>query len=172
MVHYLYHLDYPHQPKELGSLKYLKFPITQTQGTMIPGAGLTPAAFSWLTGPPGLTLSPSISPPEEPSQQPSTETSQVCPNLTVHAKVYALAEQYGIPSLKAVALDKFKREAGRFWVTNDFLDAAVEVYTSTIEQDRGLQDIVAETIHKHAIMMDLAETKDTVENDQTWLMIL
>lgn len=53
-----------------------------------------------------------ISPPD-PSPLATIE-----PNLTLHAKMYALGEQYGIAGLKALALDKFKIQLTRHWSVN------------------------------------------------------
>ncbi len=59
----------------------------------------------------------------------------------VHAKIYALAEKYLIPGLKALAVRKFDIASAKHWDSDDFLKAAQEAYTSTIETDRGLKAI-------------------------------
>jgi len=183
MIHYMYHLDYPHQPNGL----FLQS-TPDTQAGDINGSGLTTAVASWLTSKPGSTPIASPSAPGftsvfapktavfgSPSPlisfaSPPAITGRPailpCSNLTIHAKVYALAEKYGIPTLKAVALDKFKYEAGYFWLAHDFLHAAEEVYTSTVEQDRGLRDIVVETIHQHPTMLNSKATQDVIKNNQ------
>ncbi|CVL07630.1 uncharacterized protein FMAN_14507 [Fusarium mangiferae] len=70
-------------------------------------------------------------------------------NLSHFAKVYALGEKYGIPGLKAIAVDNFKTLAKSYAQTEDFKFAAQEVYTSTIDQDRGLRDVVVNTVYEN-----------------------
>ncbi|KAK4194182.1 hypothetical protein QBC40DRAFT_311651 [Triangularia verruculosa] len=83
--------------------------------------------------------------------------------LLTHAKVYALAEKYLIRGLKAVALRQFKAAATVSLNINDFLLAMLEVYTTTIEDDRGLRDIVVETLYKHSQWLDKEEVRDVVK---------
>ncbi|KAK4032501.1 hypothetical protein C8A01DRAFT_50721 [Parachaetomium inaequale] len=57
--------------------------------------------------------------------------------------VYAFVEKYLIYRLKAVALQRFRALAAHSWLDiNNYLQAIYEVYISTIEDDRGLRDIV------------------------------
>ncbi|QGI70651.1 hypothetical protein CEK26_002985 [Fusarium fujikuroi] len=70
-------------------------------------------------------------------------------NLRLFAKVYALGEKYGIPGLKTIAVGKFKTLAKAYAQTEDFKFAAQEVYTSTIDQDRGLRDVVVKTVEEN-----------------------
>ncbi|VUC25003.1 unnamed protein product [Clonostachys rosea] len=67
-------------------------------------------------------------------------------SLLVHAKVYSLAEKYGILSLKKLAVDKFERQVRGDCDTEDFLEAAVEAYTGTVKGDRELRDEVVRAI--------------------------
>ena len=87
--------------------------------------------------------------------------------FVTHAKVYALAEKYLIRGLKAVALRQFKAAAiVRPFVSldiNDFLQATCEVYTSTVEDDRGLRDIVVETLYKQSHWLDKEEVLDVLK---------
>ncbi|KAK4171227.1 hypothetical protein QBC36DRAFT_305438 [Triangularia setosa] len=87
--------------------------------------------------------------------------------LVTHAKVYALAEKYMIRGLKAVTLRQFKAAATvKPFVSLhiiDFLQATWGVYTSTIEDDRGLRDIVVETLYKHSQWLDREEVRDVVK---------
>lgn len=90
-------------------------------------------------------------------------TEPVRDPLVTHAKVYALAEKYLIRGLKAVALRQFKAAATASLDINDFLQAAWEVYTSTIDDDRGLRDVVVETLYKHSQWLDKEEVRDMVK---------
>ncbi|KAK3290210.1 uncharacterized protein B0H64DRAFT_349875 [Chaetomium fimeti] len=89
-----------------------------------------------------------------------TDTNEPVTNVLVtHAKVYALAEKYLIRGLKVVAQRHFK--AATTSVTLDgFLQAISEVYSSTIGDDRGLRDIIVETLHKHSAWLDKEEMRD------------
>jgi hypothetical protein len=81
-------------------------------------------------------------------------------NLIIHAKVYALAEQYAVEGLKVVALGKFRDEARVHWASEDFLQAAELVYTSTPEHDRGLRDVIRNTFNEHRTgLMDRENVK-------------
>ncbi|KAM7191181.1 hypothetical protein V8F33_009052 [Rhypophila sp. PSN 637] len=46
---------------------------------------------------------------------------------------------------------------------DDFLQAAQEVYTSTIKEDRGLRDVVVETLFKHPAWLDENKVQDVIE---------
>ena len=83
--------------------------------------------------------------------------------LVTHAKVYALAEKYMIRGLKAVALRQFKAAAAVSEDIDDFFGAALVVYESTIENDRGLRDVVVETLCKHSKWLDEEKVRDVVK---------
>ncbi|EFQ30850.1 uncharacterized protein GLRG_05994 [Colletotrichum graminicola M1.001] len=70
--------------------------------------------------------------------------------LLLYAKVYVITEKYAINSLKDLADD------------GDFLDAAGEAYTSIIETDRGLRDVIMEVFAKHEDLLDRDEAKTLV----------
>ncbi|KAK4118381.1 hypothetical protein N657DRAFT_375299 [Parathielavia appendiculata] len=77
--------------------------------------------------------------------------------------VYALAERYLIRGLKAVALRHFKAAATDLLDINDFLKATLEVYTSTLEDDRGLRDVVVEALYKNSQWLDKEEVRDMLK---------
>lgn len=72
------------------------------------------------------------------------------PNIRfgLHAKIYALAEKYGIPGLKELALEKFSAAADYISSRDydEFALATSVIYSSTIEGDKGLRDVVVKTI--------------------------
>lgn len=82
--------------------------------------------------------------------------------LYTHARVYALAEKYLIHGLKAVALRQFKTATASSVDITDFLQAMEEVYMSTVEDDRGLRDVVVEAICKHPDWLDKEEVRDVL----------
>ncbi|KAK8040330.1 hypothetical protein PG991_000118 [Apiospora marii] len=52
-------------------------------------------------------------------------------SLLQHAKLYTLAQKYGVPGLRALSASRFAAEAEEYWSSDDFLAAAVEAYTNT-----------------------------------------
>ncbi|KAG9983854.1 hypothetical protein KCU78_g21045, partial [Aureobasidium melanogenum] len=78
-------------------------------------------------------------------------------NLLTHTRVYALAEKYDIPALKALAKSKFEMAMACYYDSPEFADAIEEVYCSTIDSDRGLRDVVLQAFRSHP---QLASTKD------------
>ncbi|CAJ0542831.1 Ff.00g002750.m01.CDS01 [Fusarium sp. VM40] len=67
------------------------------------------------------------------------------PAMVFHAKVYQIADKYGIFSLKEHAKQKFSPAVKASWSTEDFPITINVVYTTTLSEDRGLRDLVVET---------------------------
>jgi len=142
MVHHFYHLDYPH---------------------------ISPApSNSRPSEEPKIVDKEVRDTPRHVSTKKKTKTVQKTlirpdPNFVIHARVYAIAEKYGIPGLKALALKKFEDETAWHWNTDDFLHAVEEVYTSTVEHDRNMRNIVLKTMDKHAVLLDKEEMQKTIK---------
>ncbi|KAK7434445.1 BTB/POZ domain-containing protein [Colletotrichum acutatum] len=83
--------------------------------------------------------------------------------LLLHAKVYSAAEKYAVDGLKDLAVAKFKAAAAQVWDPSDFLYAASEAYTSTIDTDRGLRDAVLEAFAARKDLLNNDEAKTTVK---------
>ncbi|OCL12364.1 hypothetical protein AOQ84DRAFT_386178 [Glonium stellatum] len=66
--------------------------------------------------------------------------------LVTHAKMYAIADKYQITGLKALASEKFRTACELHWDKQAFASAAHIVYASTLNHDKGLRNIVAQTI--------------------------
>jgi hypothetical protein len=98
----------------------------------------------------------------QPMPKPEPEPELLTPNLTIHARVYALGEKYDIGGLKTLSLGKFKTEARVHWNTDGFISAVEEAYTSTIDQDRGMRDAVVEAIYQHVSVLDKKPMQDVV----------
>ena len=79
-------------------------------------------------------------------------------NTVMHAKLYALGAKYSIESLKRTALEKFTKAANCAWDHSDFIRAVEIVFTSTADEDKGLRDIVVQTVLDHAT--ELSKKKD------------
>ncbi|KAJ6787769.1 hypothetical protein PWT90_06455 [Aphanocladium album] len=90
------------------------------------------------------------------STTPDTEDGKLDPlspwphRMVVHARVFALAEQCGIPSLKKTALQKFSDEVENGWRLPAFAHAAHEVYTSTTDDIIELRHVVVQTLYYHS----------------------
>ncbi|KAK5996373.1 hypothetical protein PT974_01707 [Cladobotryum mycophilum] len=80
-------------------------------------------------------------------------------DLIVHAKMYALAEKYDLGALKQLALEKFKRGVMTKWATMDFLEAAELAFTSTVETDRALREVVVNTLVNHRSLLRTMSTQ-------------
>ncbi|OCL12365.1 hypothetical protein AOQ84DRAFT_285365 [Glonium stellatum] len=78
-------------------------------------------------------------------------------HLVTHAKVYAIAEKYGIAGLKSLAQRKFSTQIALHFSCPEFPDACQEAYETTVDSDRGLRDLIIQTFRAHP---DLAFRKD------------
>lgn len=84
-------------------------------------------------------------------------------DLVFHAKMYAIAEKYGVSGLKTLALQRFESLVAETWNSFDFLDAIREIYSSTIDTDRGLRNVVIHIFRSHPeLALDL-ETQAVVK---------
>ncbi|RKK27001.1 hypothetical protein BFJ66_g16860 [Fusarium oxysporum f. sp. cepae] len=75
--------------------------------------------------------------------------------LVLHAKVYALAEKYDVLGLKEMAQRCFRiiSNCGGC-CSKEFAQACEFVYTTTIDSDRGLRDVVVQSLHEHPRALD------------------
>ncbi|KAH7037258.1 uncharacterized protein B0I36DRAFT_63561 [Microdochium trichocladiopsis] len=71
------------------------------------------------------------------------------PNLTIHARVYALATKYTVAGLRSLSAHKFSADLHTHWSSADFLAATREAYTNTAREDRRLRDAVLDAIKAH-----------------------
>ncbi|KAF1994640.1 hypothetical protein P154DRAFT_367263 [Amniculicola lignicola CBS 123094] len=71
------------------------------------------------------------------------------PHLVTHAKVYAIAEKYGIPGLKSLARKKFAHQIEMHFASPELPEACQEAYETTVDSDRGLRDVVIQTFRAH-----------------------
>lgn len=84
-------------------------------------------------------------------------------DLIAHAKIYALAEKYLAPGLKAVALEHFEAAATTCFDMTKFLEATREVYASTHDNDRGLRDVIIEKFSKKPKWLAEEEVRDVLK---------
>ena len=69
--------------------------------------------------------------------------------LVTNAQVYAIAEKYGVSSLKDTAIQKSADLLKRMWKTDELFAAMEVVWTSTPWSDRGLRECYLAAIVKH-----------------------
>ncbi|EAT89735.2 hypothetical protein SNOG_03004 [Parastagonospora nodorum SN15] len=77
-------------------------------------------------------------------EQSEPELAMQSAHLVTHAKVYAIAEKYGIAGLKVIAQQKFVQELDLHLDSPDFPEACQEAYESTFHTDRGLRDVIVQ----------------------------
>ncbi|KAF2434943.1 hypothetical protein EJ08DRAFT_722179 [Tothia fuscella] len=86
---------------------------------------------------------------------PKPEESRISDSeMSLHVKVYAIADKYFISSLKNPALAKFKKCAESAFSSgvidvDDFTRVAQDAYQSTLATDQGLCDVVVRLTPKH-----------------------
>ncbi|KAF5615980.1 ARM repeat protein [Fusarium sp. NRRL 25303] len=68
--------------------------------------------------------------------------------MMFHAKVYQIADKYGIEALKRLAAMKYRTSVEAGWEMDCFPEAIELAYTTTPPGDRGLRDIAVEIIFK------------------------
>jgi hypothetical protein len=70
-------------------------------------------------------------------------------HLVQHARLYELADKYQIQGLKPLIQGRFKNACQLYWRSGEFIVAADVVFATTPEEDKGLRQIVVETIAQH-----------------------
>lgn len=94
---------------------------------------------------------------DEEEYEEDYESTEYESHLLLHTQVYALAEKYDIPSLKQLAKRKFEMAVACYYDAPELADAIEFVYTSTVDSDRGLRDVVMQLFRNHP---QLANTQD------------
>jgi hypothetical protein len=79
---------------------------------------------------------------ESVHSEPELDTEST--HLVTHAKVYAIAEKYGIAGLKELARSKFADQIDLHLSSPEFSEACQEAYESTFHTDRGLRDVIVQ----------------------------
>lgn len=111
-----------------------------------------------LTPPPLVTREPETSDGSSDEDDGLEDADES--NLLLHNRVYALAEKFDVPALKDIARAKFEMAMACYYDSPQLADAIEEVYSSTVDTDRGLRDVVLQAFRSHP---QLANTKDIFE---------
>jgi hypothetical protein len=77
--------------------------------------------------------------------------------LMTYAKMYEVADKYDVVGLKDLSREKFDRGCISFWNDDAFPTAAHYAFSTTVEEDKGLRDIVSGTISAHMELIRKAE---------------
>ena len=85
-------------------------------------------------------------------------------DLLLHAKMYAVAEKYGVKGLKDLIRSKFALACKLFWDSEAFGIAARYVHESTIDTDQGLRDVVHKTICDHIKIIQKEEISSLLDD--------
>ncbi|KAF3031592.1 hypothetical protein E8E12_000805 [Didymella heteroderae] len=142
------HLSKRGPPKKL-NLAFLEDPLLAQMSAASP---LTPPAEETLFQPLDASLKLPDTPAAEQFADDYIESITMEPevdvesaHLVTHAKVYAIAEKYGIAGLKSLARNKFSYQITMHLNSPEFANVCQEVYESTFHNDRGLRDVIIQT---------------------------
>ncbi|KAH7110942.1 hypothetical protein EDB81DRAFT_873784 [Dactylonectria macrodidyma] len=102
----------------------------------------------------GLNAEIGVVQKDEAPNSPSDNTGPNDSDLVLHVKVYALAEKYDIPPLKALSLEKFEATARQRWRSPYLLGALREAYISTIEEDQGMRTACVKILHTRRELLE------------------
>jgi len=94
-----------------------------------------------------------------PSVSPLPLLDGKADQLLLHAKMYEYADKYDVVGLKDLAIEKFSRSCKHFWDKDEFSIAAHHVFSTTVDTDKGLRDIVSATISAHMGLVKKPEVK-------------
>ncbi|KAF5989281.1 polyketide synthase [Fusarium bulbicola] len=98
---------------------------------------------------------------------PESQTHEMATiDLSWLREVYALAELYGILTLKRLALEKFNKTIQENVQTHRFLASVEEAYTSTVQEDRGLRDAITEFFYTHPDLLDEERVQHTLRRTE------
>ncbi|KAK0609750.1 hypothetical protein B0T17DRAFT_512582 [Bombardia bombarda] len=160
-MHYLYHLDYPHQPmpQDGDAVTGVTEPETVANTTSHDGDAVH------LTR---IRCNAEVGRSCNKKKCQKHKRGRGLPpssNLTTHARVFAIAEYLVIPGLKVLAVKKFREEVQKSWNSDDFFEAMEVVYTSTGEDVREMRDAIVDAIHSHQELLDSVRVKHSLRNN-------
>jgi hypothetical protein len=93
---------------------------------------------------------------------PNASTAPLLPaegdatRLLLHAKMYEIGDKYDVNGLKELSREKYLRSCAKFWDSEEFAAAAHYAMSTTPEGDKGLRDIISNTISQHMQMLNKA----------------
>ena len=151
MIDYFYTLDCPPFPAQVTApppVMVLGFPPAMSQhrtiGAILESDSKSDDPFSSLGTAKGKKKKHAVPMGKEPAKSPQEPDGTS--HLITLAKMYAIADKYGIKGLQSLSQDKFKLAAANNWNHSDLPSAIYTVYTSTPDSNTGLRDIVVNLI--------------------------
>jgi hypothetical protein len=81
-------------------------------------------------------------------------------DLTIHAKVYSMADKYFVKGFKAVSNEKFKQCMRNCLSSSTFYDAVRVTFTTTPDTDTALRDLVVQRISEEKANYTLDASSD------------
>ncbi|KAB2104429.1 Kynureninase 2 [Alternaria gaisen] len=94
-----------------------------------------------------------------PSALPLSSINGKADQLLLHSEMYEIADKYDVVGLKDLVIEKFHRACQHFWDSDKFSVAAHHVFSTTLDDDKGLRDIVSATISAHMGLIKKPEVK-------------
>lgn len=73
--------------------------------------------------------------------------------LLLHAKMYDIGDKYTVTGLQQLAREKFLRACVSCWDSEYFATAAQYAFTTTPDEDKGLRDLISNTISQHMVLL-------------------
>ncbi|KAK4989806.1 hypothetical protein LTR66_003126 [Elasticomyces elasticus] len=138
MIHYFYHLDYPEDEDGSSTRKEPPLPTDPESSSD------TDEEFAGYNGEKRFSQSK--------KNDKYVKARNKGGHLVVHAKLYALADKYEVPGLKALSLAKFKASIHDNWDRLDSpeLASAIHIaYTSTADENKDLRRVVEDNLMSH-----------------------
>jgi hypothetical protein len=77
--------------------------------------------------------------------------------LLLHSKMYEIGDKYDVTGLKELARDKFCRACTMYWHSKHFAPAAHHAFSTTMDEDTGLREVVIQVISDHINLLNQAE---------------
>ena len=95
---------------------------------------------------------------------PDSEDSLEKAGLVFHAEMYSLADKYNIRGMKVLAQDYFQDRADGNCRAKEFPTAIRTIYKTTVDEDRGLRDVVVNIISMNMDLLDGPEVKEAIKD--------
>ncbi|TLD15304.1 hypothetical protein E2P81_ATG09784 [Venturia nashicola] len=148
IVHYFYYLEYLTTPRVQPRGTTLSSPLASPISQKHFHSKYTKLSFDSI-------IDKNHSKVDEIKSAAEQQAKGSTSNLTLYAKVYAIAEN--IQGLKTMAKNKFSAQMAYHWDSPEVPLAIQEVYETTVDSNRGLRDIITSTFRYYP---ELAQRRD------------
>jgi hypothetical protein len=93
---------------------------------------------------------PQTSTPQFPASTRASKTVEPSEAVLINTKVYIIGDKYDIQPLKDLATKKYGEALPNHWNSAPFVASLKLIYEGTLEKDRPLKDLAADTAAMHA----------------------